>query len=839
MNKEVSEVKSLCLNDIPSEMKATKRWVMWKLDPIYEANKIKLDKEGKPKFGKVPYDAKNDQKADSTDLSTWCSFDEAVARFNKGGYEGIGFVLGWDEETGRNFAGVDIDHLESAEDWQRARKVAARFDTYTEVSPSEKGLHIISFGKKEDGPPRSSKEGGPKCKSHNKNVEIYDHARFFTVTGKVLDGKKLPVNSREEVLREFYREIFPDDKRDFKGGDGKVAAAAPVAAPIPSSVASVPVVSPTLSDEEIMFLASNEKEPAGEKFRALYMAGDTSEYGDDDSAADMALMNKLAFYSKDPLQLERLFSGSALARRDKWVKRADYRKSTVDAALRFVKESYTPKGKGRGKKGNKEEKRSLAAVVTDAILQAYTLRTVKETGTILVKEASGGWREIEELELGAIAQGFGGRDKTTPAVLKDVYSKIQHENLISIEDFERRPDLFMDVSGKVFSSLTREVVDISTDEYKDVFVIHKIGAVFDPLAPVPPEFLQAVELILPNKQERLTFQEHVGSGFLRTMKYDKIYSIVGDTRNGKTTLFELVLAVVGKNNVSTISLKQMGLPYHTFKMWRMLFNIMDDISNEALRNTEFFKAWLGGFPVNIMKKYGMPVDTPIYCKGLCGANLLAAAANKNDQGYYSKWILGSAPNTFKLENELSNEERETGILEPNCYHADPDLVEKLTSDPLKLSGILNYFLDGLARLRKNGSYTLRLTKEENRVRYDSMATPLNEVSEFLNMIGKREDMSKETRKADVFKLMGIYLQARKIPPVSMATFNDGLRDVGIGDKDRSRKARDTLPLVALEDAEAVKPAVLRGFTLRKGWEEMLSGWRAIIEMDRESELLED
>jgi len=799
------------LEAIPDEMKATKRWVLWKSDPIYAAGEPKVDGEGKPRFGKVPYNAKNDQKANTTDPSTWASFDEVVARFYEGDFDGLGFVLGY-EETGRNFAGVDIDHLETSEDWQRARQVADRFASYTEISPSEKGIHIIIFGKK----------NGKKCKDSKKNIEIYDHSRFFTVTGNVLDGKKLPVNFREEVLREFYRETFPDRK----------AASSPLTPP----QTPVAATASCLSDEEIISLACNEKGPAGEKFRNLYMTGDASDYGDDDSSADMALMNKLAFYSKDPLQLERLFSNSALGQREKWVKRADYRQRTIQAALEFVKETYAPMGKGR-KKG-----KSLAARIVDAILENYTLRIVKETGTVLVKEPSGGWREMEELELGAIAQKFGGRDQTTPSVLKDVYSKIEHEseNIISLKDFERRPDLLMDANGIVFSSVSREVVDISGDEFKDVFVIHKIGAVFDPSAPVPPEYLKAEEEIIPNKQERLTFQEHVGTGFLRTMELDKIFCLGGDTRNGKTTLFEIVLKVAGKENVSTISLKQMGMPYHTFKMWRMLFNVMDDISNESLRNTEFFKAWLGGFPVNIMKKYGMPVDTNLYCIGLCGANLLAASANKNDQGYYSKWILASAPNSFKLENELTNEERETGVLGLNCYHADPELVKKLTSDPRKLSGILNHFLEGLARVKRNGNhYSLKMTLEENRVRYDSMATPLNEVTEFMNMITRREDMSKETRKADIFKLLEIYLQARKIPPVSMTTFNDALKEIGIGEKDRSTKAKDIPPLVALEDAGAVKPAVLRGVSLKKGWEEMLSTWRALIELDRKTELLED
>ncbi len=89
------------LEAIPDEMKATKRWVLWKSDPIYAAGEPKVDGEGKPRFGKVPYNAKNDQKANTTDPSTWASFDEVVARFYEGDFDGLGFVLGY-EETGRN-----------------------------------------------------------------------------------------------------------------------------------------------------------------------------------------------------------------------------------------------------------------------------------------------------------------------------------------------------------------------------------------------------------------------------------------------------------------------------------------------------------------------------------------------------------------------------------------------------------------------------------------------------------------------------------------------------------------------------------------------------------------
>jgi hypothetical protein len=98
------------------------------------------------------------------------------------------------------------------------------------------------------------------------------------------------------------------------------------------------------SDEEILALCRKARNAA--KFADLYDVGTTAAYNGDDSSADLALMSILAFYTQDPAQLERLFSASALGRRQKW-NRADYRNRTIDKALRGLGETYTPSRKTR------------------------------------------------------------------------------------------------------------------------------------------------------------------------------------------------------------------------------------------------------------------------------------------------------------------------------------------------------------------------------------------------------------------------------------------------------------------------------------------------------------
>jgi hypothetical protein len=94
------------------------------------------------------------------------------------------------------------------------------------------------------------------------------------------------------------------------------------------------------SDEQVIELCRSAKNAP--KFERLYDQGDISEYDGDDSRADLALIDLMAFYTQDREQLDRLFRGSALYRPEKWGKRSDYRQRTIETVLSSRTETYTP-----------------------------------------------------------------------------------------------------------------------------------------------------------------------------------------------------------------------------------------------------------------------------------------------------------------------------------------------------------------------------------------------------------------------------------------------------------------------------------------------------------------
>ena len=321
---------------VPDELKRQPRWVCWRL----------VEKNGRKT--KMPVCAATGKMASSTDASTWCAFDAAVAAAARLGASGIGFVFGPD----RAYTGLDLDHVMrdgylSAE----YRWVVEDSDTYCEVSPSGDGLHLFFKGPKPAGADRCRK--GP--------VEMYDHDRFFTVTGNSF-GVPRPIQERPDIVERAYRTWIEPE-----------AAAATARMPLGSAANAAPSGDAgAMGDDQLVERMLGSR--AGAEIRAL-MGGDLSAHGGDHSAADMALCNHLAFWcAGDAGRMDRIFRGSGLMR-DKWDSRrggTTYGAQTIDRALAQASEFYRPRPKGssrgadRGNAGGVTYARGdLAAKYTD------------------------------------------------------------------------------------------------------------------------------------------------------------------------------------------------------------------------------------------------------------------------------------------------------------------------------------------------------------------------------------------------------------------------------------------------------------------------------------------
>jgi putative DNA primase/helicase len=91
----------------------------------------------------VPIDPRTGHEATSTDPETWTDFETAQAAVRRWRGDGAGFVFTRTDP----FVGIDLDHvIENGRltDW--AKSIVHTLASYTEVSPSGTGLHIIVRG---------------------------------------------------------------------------------------------------------------------------------------------------------------------------------------------------------------------------------------------------------------------------------------------------------------------------------------------------------------------------------------------------------------------------------------------------------------------------------------------------------------------------------------------------------------------------------------------------------------------------------------------------------------------------------------------------------------------
>ena len=284
--------KRINTDSFPYVLKLIKNWVLYRV--IYDR--------------KVPKDSRTGKNAKSNDSSTWSSFDEAVSGFVKYNADGIGIVL-----TLVTYILVfDLDHVRNPETGELHPLVPEFLDmlpegsVFVEISQSGTGLHL--FFQYTEGLDLTI---FTKCKmtavfGENTCFECYTHDRYIAMTGNLLSEKFANIRPSTEVdnaITQIYKRCL-----DIYNG-GKVNSK-PKTDSKPAPALSRPA--PKLSDDDVIRLACKNSE----KFRKLANK-DISDYDNDDSRADAAFIYILAFYTKDPEQLDRIYRRWLLAR-DKW-----------------------------------------------------------------------------------------------------------------------------------------------------------------------------------------------------------------------------------------------------------------------------------------------------------------------------------------------------------------------------------------------------------------------------------------------------------------------------------------------------------------------------------------
>ena len=307
--------------NIPHELRERRQWVGWR----FEWQEPKGDKPGK--WAKIPHNVRTGGNASSTDSTTWCSFDEALAAYRDraNDYDGIGYTLAPDDDV----IGIDLDHVTDPRtgalgEWQEEQRgrrwaqsvpspaeIIASVGSYAERSPSGKGARIFTTGKLW---PDGRKQGG---------FEVYAQERYLTCTGWHIEGTPTRIVAANGALERLQAAFFTTVERKRTqsppaayDGDG----------PAPDKV-----------------LAKIRKSKSAAKFEALWAGNWQGANYPSQSEADAALCSMLAFWcGPDERLVDSMFRQSGLYR-EKWdTRRGDssYGADTVRGAVENASNFY-------------------------------------------------------------------------------------------------------------------------------------------------------------------------------------------------------------------------------------------------------------------------------------------------------------------------------------------------------------------------------------------------------------------------------------------------------------------------------------------------------------------
>mgnify|MGYP001028643619 FL=1 len=660
--------------NIPEELKQLPQWVCHR--------------------NKIPFNPVTGAPAKAGQPDTWTRLENAVNACSN--YDGIGF-----EFNNNGIVGIDLDKV-IAEDGTvspEATEIVEMLDSYTEYSPSGKGLHIFVKG---DIPVDGRKKGF---------IEMYKAKRYFTMTGNVY-GELTTIKERSEQVAQLFDKFFSDSKSEKSAVN---------------IVNNVPATEP-IKDYLSIGLAKDTV------FKALWNGEYQSEKCTSESEVDLALMGKLLYWCSGNVDaaIEAFIDSPYVEQKDDKhttkLERADYLKRTATKAMqgltstaagddeKFIKRfakgtaeiqetlknlqphiKYACDDKGNGE---------LFADVFSSVARFNVTANewfiydgkvwLKDVGAMLVSRMA---KQLKD-ELLMFSVSIDIETQKTAyqkhilkmgsrAVRETMVKDARDKYCISNEDLDKDLDLL---------NLQNGTLNLKTFEFREhraEDLISKIANVsYDPN--IKSElWLGYIEEVMQGDIGKLDYlQKAIGYGITADTSLETCFILYGaTTRNGKSTLVETIMHMLGGSGGYAMQMKPESLAQKQ--------------NNDSRQANGDIARLAGARFLNVSEPPKKMIFDAALLKTLLGRDsIVARHLHEREFEFVPVFKLFMNTNYLPLiqDDTLFSSGRINVISFERHFEEheqDKGLKNKLRS-PENLSGILNWCLDGLKKFHTEG-----------------------------------------------------------------------------------------------------------------------------------------
>jgi putative DNA primase/helicase len=250
-------------------------------------------------------------------------------------------------------------------------------------------------------------------------------------------------------------------------------------------------------------------------------------------------------------------------------------------------------------------------------------------------------------------------------------------------------------------------------------------------------------------------QELIGYCLFKEYFIHKAFLFVGEGRNGKTTLLNLITNFLGVKNVASISLHSICKDrFGSYDLYGKLANLWDDLSSDLVYNTGIFKIATGGGYLRAEKKFEQSFKFINKAKFIFSCNIIPESKD-NSLAYAKRWIVIEFPNTFEGEN---------------CNK----MLGKELATENELSGLFNWAIEGLDRLLTNQDFSKHRTLDDViKFRSETQSPVFKFVEKYIELSTESE-LSKE----DVYRQFISFCNTEKYPTLASNVFSIKFKQYG-------------------------------------------------------------
>ena len=203
-----------------------------------------------------------------------------------------------------------------------------------------------------------------------------------------------------------------------------------------------------------------------------------------------------------------------------------------------------------------------------------------------------------------------------------------------------------------------ESVVFNSDPFKVVFKNGVLDIYTMKLEPMTPDNLESIKINCnydPNAYSKTVDEffdtatngdklieqllyEAIGYSMLKTNELQKAFILVGSGRNGKSTYLDLIKGVLGRENCTTVSFKDLANNFRAAMLEGKLASLAGDISSQPITDSDLIKSISAGEDITIEQKYKQAQSKALFSTLFFACNKLPRTPDTSE-GFYRRWCI--------------------------------------------------------------------------------------------------------------------------------------------------------------------------------------------------------